>query len=284
MFVYKSLKNVGVEVLHKAFVEAFSDYQVKIDLPLWKFKQMLKRRGYVPEKSMGVFKDEALVGFILNGYREWNGKPTVYDVGTGVIPDYRKQGLTTNIFQKVSEMLRNEGVEQYLLEVMQQNTAAYELYRKKGFEITRSFSCYKKEKSDSKPQNAFKVENVDGFTAVLWDRLKEFWDFNPSWQNSIESVCALSGEFSYSVVYLDDEIVGYGIIEKKTGDIPQIAVDRRYRRKGIAGSIMSELVNNTDASRVSVLNVDEDSKAVKAFLSAYGFEQYVDQYEMIMDM
>jgi len=45
------LKNVEMETLHIAFVEAFSDYQVKIDLPFWKFHQMLKRRGFDPELS-----------------------------------------------------------------------------------------------------------------------------------------------------------------------------------------------------------------------------------------
>ena len=284
MFIYKSLEGVSIEVLHKAFVEAFSDYQVKIDLPLWKLQQMLQRRGYLPEKSMGAFKDEVLVGFILNGYRKWNGRPTVYDAGTGVIPEYRKQGLTTNIFQKVLELLKDDGVEQYLLEVIQQNTAAYELYRKKGFEITRTFSCYKLDKSNFKLQNTFSIEHVDGFTAAEWTHLREFWDFNPSWQNSIESVCALSGEFCYSIVRFDNKIVGYGIIEKKTGDIPQIAVDRNYRRKGIAKNILSDIISNTEASKVAVINVDDSSKVSKDFLSALGFLHYVDQYEMIMDL
>jgi ribosomal protein S18 acetylase RimI-like enzyme len=284
MFEYRSLEGVTMEDLHKAFVEAFSDYQVKIDLPLWKLKQMLLRRGYIPEKSMGAFKDEVLVGFILNGYRKWNEKPTVYDAGTGVIPEFRKQGLTTNIFQRVLELLKNDGVEQYLLEVIQQNTAAFELYRKKGFEITRTFSCYKLDKSDYKSQNAFRVEQVDGFTTSEWGYLRKFWDFDPSWQNSIESVCALSGEFSFSTVRLDNKIAGYGIIEKKTGDIPQLAVDRNHRRKGIAGSILSELVNNAEANRIAVINVDDNSEVTKSFLCKSGFEHYVDQYEMIMEL
>ncbi|MHB1392499.1 MAG: GNAT family N-acetyltransferase [Clostridia bacterium] len=105
MFSYKTLENVDIDIIHQAFVSAFSDYQIKVDLPLWKLQNMLQRRGYIPEKSMGVFKDEALVGFILNGNREWKVKPTVYDTGTGVVPEYRKQGLTTNMFRNVMELL-----------------------------------------------------------------------------------------------------------------------------------------------------------------------------------
>ena len=284
MFEYRTLEGVAIETIYKAFTEAFSDYQVKIDLPLWKLQQMLQRRGFIPERSMGAFKDGALVGFILNGCRRWDERPTVYDVGTGVIPEYRKKGLTSNIFKKVLELLRNEGIEQYLLEVIQQNTAAYELYSKKGFEISRTFSCYKLEKCNFKPQNVYKVDQVSGFSAGEWDHVKKFWDFEPSWQNSIESVCALPENFSYSIVRMDNEIVGYGIVEKKTGDLPQLAVDRNYRHKGIAGSIMSALVDIAEGDRVAVLNVDDSSKVTKDFLCELGFEHHVDQYEMIMDL
>ncbi len=282
MYNYKTLENVDISIIHHAFVNAFSDYQIKIDLPLWKFQQMLQRRGFIPEKSIGAFNDDALLGFILNGYREWNRKPTVYDTGTGVLPEYRKQGLTTNMFQKILEQLKAEGVEQYLLEVLQQNTSAYELYRKQGFEITRTFSCFKLDKSKYKSQNTFEVEHVDGFATEEWEQLKEFWDSEPSWQNSVESICALPEEFIYSVVRVDNRIVGYGILEKRTGDIPQLGVDRNYRRKGIARGIMTDLINNTESSRVAVINVDDKSKTMKSFLSALGFENYVEQYEMVL--
>lgn len=284
MLKYSSLEGIDTEVLHRTFLDAFSDYQVKIDLPLWKLKQMLHRRGYVPEKSMGVFKDEVLVGFILNGYREWNGKPTVYDTGTGVIPEYRKQGLTTNMFQRTLELLKADGVEQCLLEVIQNNTSAYELYKKYGFKVIRTFSCYKLDKSKYQPEENFEVLHIGGFSAAQWEHLMGFWDFQPSWQNSIESICALSEEFIYSVVRSDNRIVGYGVIEKRTGDIPQIGVDRNYRGKGIAGSIMSDLINSTESSKVAVINVDDSAKAYKHFLSALEFEHYVDQYEMVMDL
>lgn len=284
MYEFKTLEGVSINVLHKAFVEAFSDYQVKIDLPLWKFENMIARRGYIPEKSMGAFKDNELVGFILNGYRDWNGKPTVYDEGTGVIPEYRKQGLTTNMFLKIAEQLKAEGVGQYLLEVLQVNTSAFELYKKQGFEITRTFSCYKMDKDKYQARGNFTVEQAKGFEAADWELLKTFWDFKPSWQNSIDSILAVPDSFIYSVVKQDGRIVGYGIIEKRTGDIPQLGVDRNYRRKGIAGSIVSNLLTHTESDKVGVINVDDISGTLKGFLTASGFEHYVDQYEMLLKL
>lgn len=284
MFEYRTLEGVGIEVIHKAFIEAFSDYQVKIDMPLWKLRQTLNRRGFMPEKSMGAFKDGELAGFILNGCRNWNNKPTVYDAGTGVIPEYRKQGLTTNLFGKVLELLRNEGVEQYLLEVIQQNTAAFELYRKKGFNITRELNCYKLDKNLFQAKKTTSIEHVEGFDKAEWDYLKGFWDFEPSWQNSIDSVCAIPEDFAYSVARLDNVIIGYGIIDKVTGDIPQLAVDRNYRHRGIAASLVADLIENTEADRIAVLNVERNSESCNVFLSDAGFLHYVDQYEMVMEL
>lgn len=284
MFQYRTLEDTSIEELHKAFNGAFSDYQVKIDLPLWKFKQMLERRGYIPSKSMGAFKDGELVGFILNGCRKWEGRTTAYDTGTGVLPGYRKQGLTTGMFGKVSELLKAQGVEQYLLEVLRQNTAAYELYKKQGFKVKRSFDCYKLDRGRLMAEQKFTVSSIEGFTEPIWEQVKEFWDIEPSWQNSIDSISSLAGEFNYAVVYHGGRIIGYGIIEKRTGDIPQFGVSRKYRGKGVGKSIIAALINGSEAEKAAVLNVDERSEEVRDFLVSSGFEHYVSQYEMVLNI
>ena len=46
---------------------------------------------------------------------------------------------------------------------------------------------------------------------------------------------------NYALVFLDNNIIGYGVVDKNTGDIPQLAVHKDYRRNGIAGSIVSAL-------------------------------------------
>lgn len=38
---------------------------------------------------------------------------------------------------------------------------------------------------------------------------KEFWDVNPSWQNSIDSIDAVQEKFIYSIAYVNHNIVGY---------------------------------------------------------------------------
>jgi Acetyltransferases len=284
MFVYKTLENTDIERIHEAFINAFSDYQVKIEMPLIKLKQMLQRRGYVPQISMGAFKDGELVGFVLNGLRDWDSKATVYDTGTGVIKEYRKQGITSSMLSNIRKVFKEKGVQQYLLEVIQSNTAAVELYKKQGFETIRDFKCFQLSKSMYEPISTCKVEHSPMINSSSWNKLKELWDFTPSWQNSIDSINAAWDTFNYSFAYDNDTIIGYGIVDKKTGDIPQIAVDKKFRHKGIGRSILTDLLDNTESNKISVLNVDSRSESMGEFLLKSGFLHSVDQYEMILNL
>lgn len=284
MFIYKTLDDVAVTVIHEAFANAFSDYQVKMDLPLRKFETMLKRRGFVPDISLGAFQDNILTGFILNGFRSWNGKPAVYDLGTGVIPGFRKQGITSTMLATLKDLLKSKNVGQYLLEVIQSNTPAFNLYKKQGFEIVRDFACFSLDRTGCTAAGKYNAEHVNIIGPDCWEQLKSFWDFHPSWQNSIASVNAVSESFFYSLVKIENKIVGYGIIDKKSGDLVQIAVDKTFRRRGIGRSIVWDLSNRTEAGRISVLNVDTAAASTMNFLLSLGFTNSVSQYEMLLTL
>lgn len=283
MYTYKNLSNTNLNLIHQAFVEAFSDYQVKMDLPFSKFENMVKRRGFIPELSIGTFDGDKLIGFVLNGVRLWNGKLTAYDLGTGVIPNYRKKGITSESLKKVKDLCKENKIESYLLEVLQNNTGAVELYKKQGFQTTRDFDCYYRKKEDFTPCTYVEVKNVEHFNENEWNEAQSLWDYNPSWQNSIDSINVFPKNFSYTIATIDNKIVGYGIIEKFNGDIPQIAVSKEHRNKGIGRSILTNMFNNTNANKLNILNVDCRDNNFKSFLVNLGFNNYVSQYEMIID-
>ncbi|AZO94837.1 GNAT family N-acetyltransferase [Halocella sp. SP3-1] len=285
MLNFKTLEDTSIEILHDVFVKAFSDYQVEINLPLWKFNNMLQRRGYSAQISVGAFKGTELIGFILNGIRNWKGKTTVYDCGTGVIPEYRKQGITSNMFNKVLSILHNNNIENYLLEVIQSNKPAVNLYKKHGFLITRTFSCFRREKNFIKdiPISSVKYEsyNID---QINWKLFKSFWDFKPSWQNSIESIIAVSNSFEVIIAQIAEDTVGYGIIDTITGDIPQLSVHMDYRRQGIAYNILKRLIQYTELQNVNFINIDNKCLSIFKFLQNLRFENFIDQYEMILNI
>ncbi|MDF2988382.1 MAG: acetyltransferase, family, partial [Eubacterium sp.] len=284
MISYKTLENTAIETLHETFVNAFSDYQVKMDLPLWKFQNMLERRGFIPEISLGAFKEDVLAGIILNGLRTWNGRPAVYDLGTGVMPEYRKQGITSCMLTNIKKILKERNIEQYLLEVIQTNTSAFNLYRKQGFSIVRGLDCFRLDKGSFSSTVTYETEHISSIEDSIWEELKNFWDFIPSWQNSIDSINAVKDLFIYSIVKFEGKIVGYGIIDRKSGDLVQLAVHKAHRHKGIGRSIAADLINSTEAKAAAALNIDHASTAVISFLHSLGFEGSVNQYEMLLEI
>ncbi|MFD2698997.1 GNAT family N-acetyltransferase [Paenibacillus shunpengii] len=287
MYTYETLDNIDTQTLHHAFLEAFSDYQVNINLSLEAFQKMLVRRGYSPEISIGAFTEPGheLVGFILNGLRKWNGARTAYDLGTGVTPLHRQQGISSRMFQSVREELKRNQVEQYLLEVLQNNEAAFELYKKQGLSITRNFSFHKLEQSRYHAKElTYTIEYLTEIDSDTWEQLQMLWDFSPSWQNSIDSIRAVQKQFVYAVVRLEKKIIGYGIVDSATGDVPQIAVHPVYRRKGIATSIVDTLMNHSNGKQLRVINVDDACEGMKLFLDKVGFETIGHQYEMMLTL
>ncbi|MCK4542417.1 MAG: GNAT family N-acetyltransferase [Spirochaetales bacterium] len=286
MIDLKPLQCVPLTEIHTVFLDSFSDYDIPIDLPFWKFRNMYERRGIDLDYSMGVFIDNKLSGFILNGIRMWEGKTTVYDSGTGVVPEHRRKGYTKAMFTKLLKIFQRDGIKQYLLEVLQSNTGAFELYKKSGFKVTRKFSCYQLSCESIRPaltQNEIQIEN-ESILSADWDVLREMWDFNPSWQNSIDSVLAVPESFNFILNRKGNMIQGYAVIHRKTGDIPQIAVHPDHRGKGIGSCLISALPNYTEAKKLGFINVEKNIDSIQHFLVKIGFTEIASQYEMLLEI
>jgi ribosomal protein S18 acetylase RimI-like enzyme len=283
-FEFRTLEGMAMVDLHATFLEAFSDYLVKMDVPLWKFETMARRRGMVPEMSVGAFTGDRLVGFIFNGVRQWGGRLTAYDTGTGVVPEHRKMGATTRMFGRCLEILRGAGVEQYLLEVIKDNDPAGDLYRKQGFEPLRGLDCYvgPKDAVARRPAPEGVVLLDLPVDALGWERLATFWDFEPSWQNSVDSVMAVPDALSAVTAVSDGQVVGYGIVEPRSGDVPQLAVASDRRGEGIGGAIMGRLADLTEADNLVALNIEETCQGANAFAEAVGLAPYTAQHEMML--
>lgn len=279
MIKYQTLENTSIDVIYHAFMNAFSDYQVSFDLSYEDFQNILLKKGFDASISIGAFDNDILVGFILNGLRMWNQRLTGYDLGTGVIPHMRKQGITSQMLYQVKEVMKHKHIQQYLLEVIQTNTNALHLYQKNGFQIQRELKSYQIKKEDYKKIQKYNIKHVDYFEIK---HLQDFWNCQPTWQNSYDSIYVVKENFLYSVVYQNNQIVGYGIVDKTNGEIPQIAVHPQYRNQGIGRSLLTDLIQRTTASQIKILNVEDQS--TQQFLNHLDFENYIDQYEMILNL
>src|SRR5574344_542527 len=230
----KSLGKIDFKTIFSAFSNAFANYDIQLNAD--ELKTMWKRRGFNPDLSFAAFEGENIVAFTLNGIGNFNGMKMAYDTGTGTLKEYRGQGLATKIFEYSIPFLKEANINHYMLEVLQHNTKAVSVYQKIGFKVTREFNYFiwKNEELKNEIKNSAVLYSVKPFSVDKYDSISEFWDFYPSWQNSFESIQRTSEDFVNIGVFAGKKLIGYCIFEPNSGDITQIAVDKAYRRNGIA--------------------------------------------------
>lgn len=256
----RTLRFDDFDEIHRAFVEAFSDYVVPMQPSAEALREMFTRRGWVPELSSGMFENERLVAFTLNGFDAGVG----YDTGSGVIPSHRRRGLARQTMEHSIELLRAAGGTRYVLEVLEANVGAAALYRGMGFSETRRLDCWTYG-SASRPARTAPSPNA---------RDDSWWDVQPSWQNSTASLMRARDRF---VTIGDDD--GYAIVFPSTGDLPQLAVRREARRKGV-GKRLLESAAAIAEKPLRIINVDSRDDGIAAFLDAVGAKRFVRQIEM----
>lgn len=277
----KSLGETNLETIIKAFGLAFADYDIQLNAE--ELQTMWKRRGFNPNLSFAAFEGENIVAFTLNGIGNFNGVRMAYDTGTGTLKEYRGKGLATDIFEYSIPYLKEANINHYLLEVLQHNTKAVSVYRNIGFEVTRELNYFVWE--NVKIKNELKnigipcsIEEID---IEKYRFISEFWDFYPSWQNSFESIRRAKEDFICFGAFIDKKLVGYCIFEPNSGDITQIAVDKPFRRKGIASLLLHEIMGLNKIAKMKLLNTDILCISIVDFLKAKNIEVTGKQFEMI---
>lgn len=281
----KTLENLQFSEIHSAFNKAFADYE----LPPMKeseLKQMVYRRGFVPELSFGAFDGKDLVSLTLNGIGTWNGIKTAYDTGTGTIKEFRGQGLAKQIFTESIPVLKKAKISQYLLEVLQHNDKAVNLYKKQGFEVSREFYYYVEEKKNIKFSiksnlNNLEIKNINNPNLKI---APSFWEFYPSWQNNNNSIQRRLADFKILGAYTSGKLVGYIVSELNTGDITQLAVDKNYRRKGIATKLLQNILPEIISKSLKFINTDIKDNSMYSFLNELNLKPIGKQYEMIKSL
>jgi GNAT superfamily N-acetyltransferase len=119
----------------------------------------------------------------------------------------------------------------------------------------------------------------------VWDLFERFWDWQPSWQNSIASMQRSKMQKIVLGVYRDTELIGYGIVFPDTGDIPQFAIRHDQRKQGAGARLMSLLQSYVQPGRLArIVNVDGSASGTITFLQRVGFEWISSQYEMEMPL
>lgn len=278
----RNLENTDFETLFHGFENAFSDYEIRFEKE--EVRSMFTKRGYNPQLSFAAFDNGEMVAFTLNGTGTFNGIPTAYDTGTGTTKRYRGKGIAGRIFSHSIPFLKEAGIRQYLLEVLQNNRKAISIYHRMNFETTREFDCFRQsiEQISNPKINTDCIIRPIGSDCV---RLaQDFCDFCPSWQNSIESI---ERGMPYMVclgAFIGSKMTGHCVLDVHTGDLVQIAVRSEYRRKGIASRLLHEATRRMKTDFIKILNIDSDYPAMRAFLESKNIASASKQFEMVLPL
>ncbi|KAA5547924.1 GNAT family N-acetyltransferase [Adhaeribacter rhizoryzae] len=278
---FGTLQHTSLQIIADTFNLAFSDYVIPMHFTEVQLIEKLTRDGIHLEHSVGAFDGDKLVGFILQGLGPWEGALTAYNGGTGVIPDYRGQKLTQQLYAYSIPQLKAAGVKQCLLEVVTRNLVALKTYKAIGFNIARTLESYKGELNmkafPSLPTGFIYREVID----LDWELAESFWDCKPSWGYNFAAIQRIRQFTQLAGIYYKNNLVGYGAIHENTNRMAQFAIAPAYRRQGLGLHLFQKLAAGKTVP-LSVINVDEKSESTLNFLEDIGLTAFLQQYEMTL--
>ncbi len=276
---FRTFTEFDFPALYECFCEAFSDYQISMELSKVDFLERMNRIGYSPRLSGGAYEEEKMVGFIITGFGNFEGEPTAYNGGTGVIPNFRKQKIAERLYEFLIAEYRKEGVKLALLEVISGNEPAIELYNKLGFKISRTLSCFSlsDELENRKCKLPIRISKID---LPDWKTYQKFYSGWICWQNQADSVTRNLRNEIVLEVYLKTKTIGFATFNPTSGKISQIAVSENHRNSLVAHNLLRAIQKMSHTKRVGMLNVDEANKSAIRFFEQAGFAVFIRQYEM----
>lgn len=116
-----------------------------------------------------------------------------------------------------------------------------------------------------------------------WKLLQSFWDWTPSWQNSISAVNNSWSQLDTIGLFAHDKLVGYIIFNPKINKILQFSIDKSQRKNGFGKQLLNYFALNKSKT-VSILNVDDRSIETNSFLLSSGLNIFAKQNEMEIEI
>ena len=268
--IIKNLAGVPLEKIVACLTIAFEGYFVQMpsDVDFWRNRYKGARVDF--ELSFGAFKDNKLVGFIINGVDYLEGKLTAFNTGTGVIPAFRGQQVVDRLYAFAIPFFEEKGITNCALEVIQENARAIKVYERIGFAKKRSLNTYKGTITSE-------LQNVDIQAVDFQNLLRGLPDHDYyAWDFSNEALLLLKDTYTTYLVHRPNKkAVGYFVINSTNGTVAQLDssdADLPYLLSGI----------QQIAPAIRIVNVDEKRTKLIQNLLHCGLENTINQFEMEM--
>ena len=269
-------ERTSVDVIAKGMIDAFSDYVIAFPDDIAPIKFMMRQRGYEPALSALVKVDNNVGGSWLIARREGEGQ--AYAVAVGTAPEFRRLGYSRQIFEYLEVELAEKSFRSISLDVISTNDPAVFHYKSQEFKVVRHWDSF----AGSLPGRASTTAEVSvlGSEANRLRELTGFGDWEPSVQNSLNSIRNVGRDARLIIAHIKGETVGHCVFIPQNVEIMQIAMRADWRRKGIATSLFAKTATLSPSSKARFTNIPVDERATHQFLLALGWEKTVTKFEM----
>lgn len=263
-------------LLHKAFVEAFSDYFVSFQPTIDQFERRIIDKLHIhPSLSKLAWVNGQIVGFGLHTLNSYEGLKTLYNGGTGVIPSLRLNRIAFGLLDHVAKQASEMKTERILLEVIDKNDAGINLYKSLNYEERRIVKCFR---LSEKVKSDLKIDFL--LSSALKPEYSTLTSFEPTFLDCTDQLkYNLKNEIILEAV-IDGALVGFAIFQPRLGRISQIAVDENQRGNGIGRSILQKVQKLSSVKDLTIMNIPENEVDTILALKSIGFQNDVNQIEM----
>ncbi|AWI25999.1 GNAT family N-acetyltransferase [Flavobacterium pallidum] len=281
MMEIKTLENIPLQYLAETFNAAFADYILPFQLTQSDLESKMLSENIRLEDSVGVFTDTRLVGFMLIGTDLFDNKNIAYNAGTGVIPEFRGQQLTQNMYAFLAPYLLEKGITTHQLEVITKNERAISTYKKIGFKQQRLLNCFKGNMKVPENDISFKIDS-----APLPDEtvISKFGNHRPAYQNSFNTIKRNPAQHICYTASAENTLAGYIVFSEANGRVKQFGVHPGLRKLGIGHALFHKVQQIIGNKPVTLINLDTADKGSINFLEKIGFEETLQQFEMRMEI
>lgn len=245
----RPLSACSLDEAAKAFTEGFVGYVVPVSVRPEALALRIAREDVDTDISEVFFDGGRPAGILLISRRGDRSRISALGVG----PTIRSRGFGRRVMQEAMNAARSRGERQLILEVINSNTKACDLYLSLGFQITRTLVGFSRAASLAVPDVA-PAEECDLGTAV--DMLSRFSDTDPTWQTDPASFrqagpplrgMALESRAAALIDDSGEDIRFYGF-----------AVDPAHRRQGAGRALADALAARYPGRKLYIIeNVPE---------------------------
>ncbi|MFT4736413.1 MAG: ribosomal protein S18 acetylase RimI-like enzyme [Cyclobacteriaceae bacterium] len=266
--------------LHTAFNLAFSTYSVPFQPSLDTFRsRVFQKLNIESNLSLLAFQEETCIAFLLHAIGPYESVKTIYNGGTGVVPNQRGAKLTERLYNSLLPALQASHAKRIVLEVIDTNKPAQKVYGHLGFLYKQTFNCYKLMANDTIKGAA--PLNINYRRQMKWTpKYESFAEISPSFiDSSAHLTHNLINEYIIEAL-LEDTCIGYLVFQPHLARLSQLAVSPAQRHHGVARGLFQQMKMLTPNKDITCINVPDTYAPFNEMLVRLGFVKQITQYEL----